>query len=71
MAGADPRTPLSLRDDVGCPEPFTALNLKGLKIGWMADYAGYLATEPGVLELCELGLKLLGSRRRDNRAMLA
>jgi len=61
MAGADPRSPLSLRDDVGCSESFTALNLKGLKIGWMADYAGYLPTEPGVLELCEQGLKLLGS----------
>src|SRR5262245_48088296 len=61
MAGADPRSPLSLRDSVGCSEPFTALNLKGLKIGWMADYAGYLATEPGILELCESGLKLLSS----------
>ncbi len=59
MAGADPATPLSLRDSLPAPGAYRARSLDGLKIGWMADYDGYLATEPGILDLCETSLKAL------------
>jgi amidase len=61
MAGYDGRFPLSLRDRIPGYEAFTAMNLKGLRIGWMRDYDGYLATEPGVLEICEQSLETLNS----------
>ncbi len=59
IAGHDPGSPLSLRDSLPVPEQFRAPILGGLKIGWMADYGGYLATEPGVIELCEASLRTL------------
>jgi amidase len=59
MAGYDSRAPLSLRDTIPPYSEFRQTDLKDLKIGWMADYQGYLATEPGVLELCEAALKQL------------
>ena len=51
LAGYDPRAPLSSRDD---PARFTApldRDVAGLRIGWLGDFAGHLAFEPGVLEL--------------------
>lgn len=61
MAGYDERFPLSLRDAVPPPDAFRALDLDGLRIGWMRNYRGYLDTEPGVLELCEGSLETLRS----------
>ena len=61
MAGPDPRAPLSLRDVPPPAEAFAALKLEGLTIGWLGDYAGYLETEPGILELCEAGLEALAA----------
>ncbi len=52
MAGADPRVPLSLRDEIPPYEAFRATDLDGYRVGWMGDFSGYLPTEPGVLELC-------------------
>ncbi|MEV0083055.1 amidase [Saccharopolyspora sp. NPDC050642] len=52
MAGPDERAPLSIEQD---PELFTG-NLEhdfgGARIGWIGDFDGYLATEPGLLDLC-------------------
>ena len=62
MAGYDARFPLSLRDPVPPFEAFTAKALKGLRIGWMGNYDGYLETEPAVLELCEQSLETLSSQ---------
>ncbi|HZW58952.1 MAG TPA: amidase [Woeseiaceae bacterium] len=59
MAGSHPRAPLSLRDPLPPAAAFTPLPLRGVTIGWLGDYAGYLATEPGVLALCEQGLESL------------
>jgi len=59
MAGYDARAPLSLRDEIPAYDHFQAADLKGCRIGWMRDYDGYLATEPGVLELCESSLESL------------
>jgi len=56
ISGYDPAEPLSLRDELPAFEAFEARELSGLKIGWMGSYAGYLSTEPGVLELCEASL---------------
>ena len=56
IAGPDVRVPLSLSDSLPSFEEFGAPNLKGLKVGWMGDYDGYLPTENGVLQLCEKAL---------------
>ncbi|KVE32622.1 amidase [Burkholderia sp. TSV86] len=53
QAGYDRRDPLSLTDD---PRRFAQsldADLRGARIAWVGDWNGYLATEPGVLELCE------------------
>ena len=40
------------------PEPgaFRPRVLRGIRLGWMGDFGGYLATEPGVIDLCESAL---------------
>jgi len=55
QAGYDTHAPLSLR---GTHDLNTALehNFAGTRIGWLGDFNGYLATEPGLLALCETGL---------------
>jgi amidase len=57
QAGPDEQAPLSIRQD---PAMFTGSlqrDFKGTRIAWLGDLDGYLATEPGVLELCESALK--------------
>ena len=56
QAGSDAGTPLSIAGD---PARFRRLQpaaSKGLRIGWLGDFDGYLAMEPGVLALCETAL---------------
>ncbi|MFY0479436.1 amidase [Achromobacter marplatensis] len=65
MAGHDKRSPLSLRDD---PAQFAApldADMRGKRIGWLGDWNGYLAMEPGILDLCVQGLAALGSAGCD------
>jgi amidase len=65
MAGYDKRSPLSLRDD---PAQFAApldAGMRGKRIGWLGDWNGYLAMEPGILDLCAQGLGTLGSAGCD------
>lgn len=65
MAGYDKRSPLSLRDD---PAQFAApldADMRGKRIGWLGDWNGYLAMEPGILDLCVQGLGTLGSAGCD------
>jgi amidase len=57
MAGCDDRAPLSLRDKVPPYSAFKAPELRGLKVGWMGNYQGYLNMEPGVLDLFEMALE--------------
>jgi amidase len=59
MAGHDARDPLSLRDRIPPFEDFVPAGLDGFRIGWMGDFKGYLATEPGVLDLCKSALRSL------------
>lgn len=65
MAGYDKRSPLSLRDD---PAQFAApldADMRGKRIGWLGDWNGYLAMEPGILDLCAQGLTALESTGCD------
>ncbi|MDH4110749.1 MAG: amidase [Gammaproteobacteria bacterium] len=61
MAGPDPRAPLALPDALPGYDGYRPRGLRGLRVGWMADYEGYLATEPGVLALCEQALARLAA----------
>lgn len=61
MAGFDPRAPMMMRDELPGFDDYRVAGLEGLRIGWMGDYDGYLATEPVVLELCEQSLSILES----------
>jgi len=43
-------------------EPFAAaldMDVKGLRIGWLGDWGGAYATDPGILDTCEAGLRVL------------
>lgn len=62
MAGFDPRAPMMMRDELPGFDAYRVRELEDLRIGWMGDYDGYLATEPGVLDLCERSLSVLGSQ---------
>lgn len=56
MAGPNPAVPFG-RD----AEPFAArleAPVKGLRIGWLGDWGGAYAMEPGILAQCEAGLKV-------------
>ncbi len=59
MAGFDPRSPLSLKDTIPDYKSFRKSHFLDYRIGWMGDYNGYLATEPGVIGLCEGALTRL------------
>ncbi|MFD1328552.1 amidase [Mycoplana ramosa] len=54
QAGYDPRDPQSLpTEDI---LPAERADFSGARIGWLCDYGGHLAFEPGVLELCREAL---------------
>ena len=57
QAGPDARDPLALPDPWAFPERWPdASHFNDLRIGWLGNLNGHLATEPGVLEVCEQGL---------------
>ena len=56
MAGYDANNPMSLHESVPPFQNYRPVELRGYRIGWMSDYDGYLATEPGVIETCEAAL---------------
>lgn len=59
QSGYDRRDPMSLpKEDFSS---IRAADASGLRIGWLADFDGYLAFEDGVLELCEAALERLRS----------
>lgn len=61
QAGFDARVPLSIADGVDFTRPLDGLDNKKVRIGWLADLSGYLAMEPGILEVCQQGLQRLQS----------
>ncbi|QLQ01258.1 MAG: amidase [Burkholderiaceae bacterium] len=62
QAGFDPRAPLSIATTdqlaLGCGEN-SSKSAPQPRIGWLGDLGGYLATEPGVLAVCEAALSRL------------
>jgi amidase len=62
MSGYDARVPMSLRDRVAAFKPPERAELKQYKVGWMGGFDGYLATEPGLLPLCERALAHLSQQ---------
>ncbi len=56
IAGFDARVPLSLTDDSRTFASNLDADMKGKRVGWLGDWNGYLAMEPGILDLCEAGL---------------
>ena len=61
LVGPTANQPLSLPDDLPAADEFKPMNLSAIKLGWMGSFEGYLATEPGVLEVCEASLNAVAS----------
>ena len=59
QAGFDPRAPLSIADGARFTGDLHGFDCKNVRIGWLGDLAGYLAMEPGILDVCEQGLQRL------------
>lgn len=59
IAGPVSGQPNAIPDRLPEASQFTPLNLRDIKIGWMGDFENYLATEAGVLEVCESSLNIL------------
>ncbi|WP_192913841.1 amidase [Roseibium sediminis] len=58
IAGPDPRLPHSYSEVPTFSGKLDA-DVKGLKIGWIGDWNGHYAMEPGVLDLCEAAFPTL------------
>ena len=59
QAGFDDRVPLSIQQN---PEIFAqslTRDCKGVRVGWLGNFRGYLPMEPGVIEICHNALKYL------------
>jgi amidase len=59
LAGENPEAPFPR----AVPDVLSGLDrgVKGLRIGWLGDWGGAYATEPGILDLCETALRQLES----------
>jgi amidase len=61
QAGPDARAPLAIRESGWAVTHPLDVSLRGRRIGWLGDLGGALAIEPGILPLCENGLRVLES----------
>ena len=61
QAGYDPRVPLSIASQERFADGLDDFALRGTRIGWLGDLGGYLAMEPGIVELCEQALTRIGA----------
>ncbi|MGA1325112.1 MAG: amidase [Rubrivivax sp.] len=70
QAGYDPRAPLSLGEPAGAGPggahdpssrflPPPDASVRGLRVAWLGDLGGRLATEPGILQTCEAALQTM------------
>ena len=57
QAGFDARCPLTINEDPAIFASDLKRDFKGVRVGWLGDYAGYLPVEPEVMQLCEASLK--------------
>ena len=55
----DPRVPLSLPREPSFADSLDPFDARGVRVGWLADLGGHLATEPGILDTCVQGLARL------------
>lgn len=58
QAGPDPRVPYSIDADPAAFRRPLDRDMSGLRFGWLGDFGGHLATEPGVLETCEAAARV-------------
>jgi len=63
MAGLDPRQPSGLSLPLTLPEIHAKTD--GRKIGWLADWGGAYAFEPGILEICAAAMATLSDLGLD------
>jgi amidase len=61
QAGYDARVPLSVAEGGEAFARPLASPVKGLRIGWLGSLGGYLAIEPGIVELCETALQRMAA----------
>ena len=61
MAGHDPRDPRSIEQDPGVFLEPLKRDFQDIRIAWLGDFDGYLAIEPGILELCRDSLTVFES----------
>lgn len=59
QAGPDERSPLSLSKHDSFADALRRPGEARARIGWLADLDGYLAMEPGILDVCEGALRRL------------
>ena len=57
QSGYDARTPLAIADGACFADRLEEVTTRGARIGWLGDLAGHLAMEPGILDICEAGLR--------------
>ena len=55
MAGPDPRQPFGLTQPMSLPE--IDADVAGFRIGWLGDWGGAYAFDPGILDLCSAALE--------------
>jgi amidase len=58
QAGGDRLSPTSARDGAARIQEPLKRDFRKTRIGWLGDFDGYLAFEPGVLSLCEKALSV-------------
>jgi amidase len=61
QSGFDARVPLSLKEPFQWKAPVDSKKsgVSPPRIAWLGDLNGYLPTDPGILEICETGLKTM------------
>lgn len=58
QAGPDPRVPGAIDEDPAGFRDALERDMRGLRFGWLGDFDGHLATDPGVLETCEAAARV-------------
>ncbi len=59
QSGFDARAPISIASPAIFHWPEGSFDIKNKRVAWWGDMNGYLPMEPGVLEVCEQGLRRL------------
>jgi amidase len=57
QAGFNPGAPLSLEGDSAQFRHSLERDFKGVRVGWLGDYGGYLAIEPDIMTTCKSALR--------------